>query len=79
MDKYTIGEKLMISKKSSPQYDSNNLSKKIINIRSTSKNVNQAKYVSDILSKIYDKDKSAKVYVFFGNVFYRKKFIIKFF
>ena len=57
----------MISKKSSPQYDSNNLSKKIINIRSTSKNVNQAKYVSDILSKIYDKDKSAKVYVFFAN------------
>ena len=67
LDKYTIGEKLMISKKSSPQYDSNNLSKKIINIRSTSKNVNQAKYVSDILSKIYDKDKSAKVYVFFAN------------
>ena len=67
LDKYTIGEKLMISKKSSPQYDSNNLSKKIINIRSTSKNVNQAKYVSDILSKIYHKDKSAKVYVFFAN------------
>ncbi|MFL2628626.1 MAG: PD-(D/E)XK nuclease family protein, partial [Candidatus Marisimplicoccus sp.] len=67
LDKYTIGEKLIISKKSRPKYDSNNLGNKIINIRSTSKNVNQAKYVSDTLSKIYDKDKYAKVYVFFAN------------
>lgn len=66
-DKYTIGEKMIISKKNSDQSDSNNQNKKIINVRSTSKNVNQAKYVSDTLSKIYDKDESAKVYVFFGN------------
>ena len=66
-DKYTIGEKMIISKKNSDQSDSNNQNKKIINVRSTSKNVNQAKYVSDTLLKIYDKDESAKVYVFFGN------------
>jgi len=66
-DKYTIGEKMIISKKNIDQSYSNNQNKKIINVRSTSKNVNQAKYVSDTLSKIYDKDKSAKVYVFFGN------------
>ena len=66
-DKYTIGEKLMISKKNCDQSDSNTQNKKIINIRSTSKNVNQAKYVSDTLLKIYDKDESAKVYIFFGN------------
>ena len=66
-DKYTIGEKMIISKKNIDQSDSNNQNKKIINVRSTSKNVNQAKYVCDTLSKIYDKDESAKVYVFFGN------------
>ena len=66
-DKYTIGEKMIISKKNSDQSDSNNQNKKTINVRSTSKNVNQAKYVCDTLSKIYDKDESAKVYVFFGN------------
>ena len=66
-DKYTIGEKMIISKKNSNQSDSNNQNKKIINVRSTSKNVNQAKYVSDTLLKIYDKDESAKVYVFFSN------------
>ena len=45
----------------------NNSKKKKINIISTSKNVNQAKYISDTLSKIYSKDKSAKVFVFFAN------------
>jgi len=66
-DKYTIGEKMTRPKESTTQNDLNNSNKKIINVRSTSKNVNQAKYVSDTLSKIYDKDKSAKVYVFFAN------------
>ena len=47
--------------------NSNNLQKKKINIISTSKNVNQAKYLSDTLSKIYSEDSSAKVYVFFAN------------
>jgi len=67
-NKYTIGEKI-ISKTNlnTPLDKSNDIKKKIINVKSTSKNVNQAKYVSDILSKIYDKEKSAKVYVFFGN------------
>ena len=67
-DKYTIGEKIINEyNPNTPQYESNDINKKIINVRSTSKNVNQAKYVSDTLSKIYDKDKSAKVYIFFGN------------
>ena len=67
-DKYTIGEKIINEYNlNTPQYESNDINKKIINVRSTSKNVNQAKYVSDILSEIYDKDKSAKVYIFFGN------------
>ena len=67
-DKYTIGEKIINEyNPNTPQYESNDINKKIINVRSTSKNVNQAKYVSDTLSKIYEKDKSAKVYIFFGN------------
>ena len=67
-DKYTIGEKIINEYNlNTPQYESNDINKKIINVRSTSKNVNQAKYVSDTLSEIYDKDKSAKVYIFFGN------------
>ncbi|MDB4595956.1 PD-(D/E)XK nuclease family protein, partial [Flavobacteriaceae bacterium] len=43
------------------------LKKKKINIISTSKNVKQAKYLSETLSKIYSKDKSAKVYIFCAN------------
>jgi len=67
-DNYSLGEKII---------NKNNLTitkpipidlkKKKINIISTSKNVKQAKYLSETLSKIYSKDKSAKVYVFFAN------------
>ena len=38
-----------------------------IKIISTSGNVNQAKYISDTLSTIYNKNNTAKVYVFFSN------------
>ena len=67
-DNYSLGKKII---------NKNNLNitkpipidlkKKKINIISTSKNVKQAKYLSETLSKIYSKDKSAKVYVFFAN------------
>ena len=64
-DKYTIGEKIINEyNPNTPQYESNDINKKIINVRSTSKNVNQAKYVSDTLSKIYDKDNQQK-FIFF--------------
>ena len=67
-------EKLTIGKKTKNQIilDKHNLNTndqktKKINIISTSKNVNQARYISDTLSKIYRKKKSAKVYVYFAN------------
>ena len=67
-------EKLTIGKKTKNQIilDKHNLNTndqktKKINIISTSKNVNQAKYISDTLSKIYRNKKSAKVYVYFAN------------
>ena len=67
-DKYTIGKKIINEYNlNKPELESNDVNKKKIKIISTSKNVNQAKYVSDTLSKIYDKDKSAKVYIFFAN------------
>jgi len=67
-DKYSIGEKQTIqNNQDRKESNLNNLKKKKINIISTSKNVNQAKYLSDILSKIYTEDSSAKVYVFFAN------------
>ncbi|MDG1247132.1 MAG: PD-(D/E)XK nuclease family protein, partial [Flavobacteriaceae bacterium] len=67
-DQYSIGNKHVFENnqlKIEPKL--NKLEKKKINIISTSKNVNQAKYISDTLSKIYTKDRSAKVYVFFAN------------
>ena len=67
-------EKLTIGKKTKNQItlDKHNLNtndqkSKKINIISTSKNANQARYISDTLSKIYRKKKSAKVYVYFAN------------
>ena len=67
-DKYTIGKKIINEYNlNKPELESNDVNKKKIKIISTSKNVNQAKYVSDTLLKIYDKDKSAKVYIFFAN------------
>jgi ATP-dependent exoDNAse (exonuclease V) beta subunit len=67
-DQYSIGEKYRYeNNQNRDESNSNNLQKKKINIISTSKNVNQAKYLSDTLSKIYSEDSSAKVYVFFAN------------
>jgi ATP-dependent exoDNAse (exonuclease V) beta subunit len=67
-DQYSIGEKHRYeNNQNRDESNSNNLQKKKINIISTSKNVNQAKYLSDTLSKIYSEDSSAKVYVFFAN------------
>ena len=68
IDTYKIGKKIINDPDSNnPENKSSNLKNKIINVRYTSKNVNQAKYVSNTLSEIYNKDKSAKIYVFFGN------------
>ena len=67
-DQYSIGKKHRYeNNQNRDESNSNNLQKKKINIISTSKNVNQAKYLSDTLSKIYSEDRSAKVYVFFAN------------
>ncbi|MBT4324180.1 MAG: UvrD-helicase domain-containing protein [Cryomorphaceae bacterium] len=67
-DQYSIGEKHRYeNNQNRDESNSNNIQKKKINIISTSKNVNQAKYLSDTLSKIYSEDSSAKVYVFFAN------------
>ena len=67
-DNYSLGKKLLnknnLNITKPKPIDSN---KKKINIISTSKNVKQAKYLSETLSKIYSKDNSAKVYVFFAN------------
>ena len=67
-DQYSIGKKL-INEKNQNRAESEliNLNKKKVNIISTSKNVNQAKYISDTLSNIYTNDSAAKVYVFFAN------------
>ncbi|MDA9192893.1 UvrD-helicase domain-containing protein, partial [Flavobacteriaceae bacterium] len=67
-DNYSLGKKIINKNnlnitKSIPI----DLKKKKINIISTSKNVKQAKYLSETLSKIYSKDKSAKVYIFCAN------------
>ena len=68
IDIYKIGKKIINDTDSkNTENELNNIENKVINIRYTSKNVNQAKYVSNTLSEIYNKDKSAKVYVFFGN------------
>ncbi|MBT6547199.1 MAG: hypothetical protein HOL39_03680, partial [Cryomorphaceae bacterium] len=67
-DQYSIGKKL-INEKNQNRAESEliNLNKKKVNIISTSKNINQAKYISDTLSNIYTNDSAAKVYVFFAN------------
>ena len=67
-DNYSLGKKIINKNnlnitKSIPI----DLKKKKINIISTSKNVKQAKYLSETLSKIYSKDKSTKVYIFCAN------------
>ena len=67
-DNYSLGEKII--KKNNLNITKPvpiDLKKKKINIISTSKNVKQAKYLSETLSKIYSKDKSAKVYIFCAN------------
>ena len=65
-NQYSIGEKHRYENNQNiDESNSNNLQKKKINIISTSKNVNQAKYLSDKKSTLPFEGKKIKQYSFF--------------
>ncbi len=63
---YKIGQKT-IKKNDQNKIEFSNTKNKKINIISALKNLSQAEYISKILSKVFAKDKSSKVYIFFPN------------
>ena len=64
---YKIGQKT-IKKNDQNKIESSNTENKKINIISALKNLSQAEYISKLLSKVFAKDKSSKVYIFFPNL-----------
>ena len=65
-DKYKIGQKI-IKKNDQNKIESSNNKNKKINIISALKNLSQAEYISELLSKVFARDKCSKVYIFFPN------------
>ena len=65
-DEYKIGQKT-IKKNYQNKIESNNNENKKINIISALKNLSQAEYISELLSKVFARDKCSKVYIFFPN------------
>ena len=66
MKEYKIGQKT-IKKNDQNKIESSNTENKKINIISALKNLSQAEYISKLLSKVFAKEKSSKVYIFFPN------------
>ena len=65
-EEYKTGQKT-IKKNDQNKIESSNNENKKINIISALKNLSQAEYISELLSKVFAKDKSSKVYIFFPN------------
>ena len=65
-EEYKIGQKT-IKKNDQNKIEFSNTKNKKINIISALKNLSQAEYISKLLSKVFAKDKSSKVYIFFPN------------
>ena len=65
-DRYKIGQKT-IKKNDQNKIESGNTKNKKINIISALKNLSQAEYISELLSKVFAKDNFSKVYIFFPN------------
>ena len=65
-EEYKIGQKT-IKKIDQNKIESTSSENKKINIISALKNLSQAKYISELLSKVFAKNNSSKVYIFFPN------------
>ena len=65
-EEYKIGQKT-IKKNDQNKIESGNTKNKKINIISALKNLSQAEYISELISKVFAKDNFCKVYIFFPN------------
>ena len=65
-EEYKVGQKI-IKKNDQNEIESSSSENKKINIISALKNLSQAKYISELLSKVFAQNNSSKVYIFFPN------------